>query len=253
MVTPPAISVVVPFFNSERHIGACIDSLQKQRGFDEPYELIFVNNQSMDASASVVSQAPGVILLEEEAPGAYAARNTGIRRATAPIIAFTDADCVVDRDWLKSIRDALREPALAVVVGFFRYPQRASRLLRLLGAYENAKIDYVLNHCAPAQHFSYANNMAVRSSVFEEVGLFEEWQRAADTELIHRLAARRPDLRVAYRRSMRITHLEFVGAQSRMARLRLYTQTNSRVESFRELTLLQRVAALGYLWRHGSN
>ena len=51
MSASPSISVVVPFFNSQRHIGACVDSLSNQKGVDGTYELIFVNNRSTDASA----------------------------------------------------------------------------------------------------------------------------------------------------------------------------------------------------------
>lgn len=248
MHSSPSISVVVPFFNSERHIGACIEGLQNQKGFDDPYELIFVNNRSADGSAAIVSRSAGVVLVEEDLPGAYTARNTGIRQARAPIVAFTDADCKVDTDWLQSIRDGMRDPSVAVLLGYCRYPADASPRLKLLGAYENAKADYVLNHCPADYHFAYANNMAVRAEVFAQVGPFQEWPRAADTELIHRLAKRLPDLRVAYNRAMTITHLEFVGARSRFARLRLYTKTNSKIESFRELSLIQRLAALGCLW-----
>jgi glycosyltransferase involved in cell wall biosynthesis len=244
-----AISVVVPFFNSEQHIGSCIESLLDQRGVDGSYELIFVNNGSTDASASIVEQATEIISLSEATPGAYAARNTGIREATAPVVAFTDADCRVDRDWLRSIQSAMQEPSVAAVVGHVRYPPRASWVLHMLSAYENAKIDYVLGQCEPDRHFAYANNMAVRAAVLEELGGFKEWERAADTELVHRLAAHHPDLRTIYRRSMRVTHLEFVSAWERLRRLRLYANTNSQVDSFQELTFAQRVAAIGRVFR----
>lgn len=247
MRTAPAISVVVPFFDSERYIGACVESLRNQQGLEGSYELIFVNNRSTDASASIVAQAPEIVVLEAETPGAYAARNVGVRRAQAPLIAFTDADCTVDRDWLRSIQQAMRDPSIAILVGHFRYPARASLGLRLLGAYENAKAEYVIDRRPPAQQFAYANNMAVRASVFEELGLFREWKRAADTELLHRLASHRPDLRVAYRRSMRITHLEFESARMRARRLSLYARTNSKIETFQELSLGQRIAASRYL------
>ncbi len=45
---------------------------------------------------------------------------------------------------------------------------------------------------------------------------FEEWQRAADTELVHRLASRRPDLRLVFDPSMRVTHLEFLRLRDRL-------------------------------------
>jgi glycosyltransferase involved in cell wall biosynthesis len=245
----PLISVVVPFYDSERHIAACIESLLAQEGVGGPYEVFLVNNGSSDGSADIVARYEGLTLLEEGAPGAYAARNAAIRRARAPLIAFTDADCVADRDWLRSIREGMSDPAVAVLLGPFRYPAPATLALRLLGAYENAKTEYVIDRCAPPYHFGYANNMAVRASVFAELGLFETWRRAADSELVQRLSARRPDLRLAYLPSMRVTHMEFLTARTRARRLSLYTRTNSRISTFRELGLAQRLGVVARMLR----
>ncbi len=243
------ISVVVPFHDSERTLAACIESLLGQEGLDGRFEVILVDNRSTDTSAKIARRYSSVILLEEETPGAYAARNAGIARAGASIVAFTDADCVADPDWLRSIADGMGDSRMAVLLGHCRYPAEASLALRLLGAYENAKTEYVLHRCAPAHRFAYCNNMAVRASVFEELGPFEPWRRAGDSELVHRLAARRPDLRVAYRPSMRITHLEFVRARDRLRRLELYTGTNSKIATFRELSAAQRLGVLFQLIR----
>jgi hypothetical protein len=85
--------------------------------------------------------------------------------------------------------------------------------------------------------------------VFEELGPFKEWQRAADSELVHRTASARPDLRTAYRPSMRITHHEFTSGRERARRLSLYTRTNSRIETFRELEPSRRLGVLLHLLR----
>jgi glycosyltransferase involved in cell wall biosynthesis len=249
MSEPPRISVVVPFYNRQRYLGACVDALLAQDDVGGPAEIILVDNGSTDNSAAAIRPHPRVTLLREETAGAYAARNTGIRRARAPLIAFTDADCVVDRHWLRTVCDTMRDPTVGIAIGDCRYPAGASLALKLLGAYENAKADYVACHCAAAYHFAYANNMAVRASVFEECGPFREWARAADSELVHRLAARRPDLRLVYRASMRVTHLEFLRVRDRVRRLSLYTQTNSQIASFRELGVAQRVGVLRHLLR----
>ena len=65
-----------------------------------------------------------------------------------------------------------------------------------------------IEHCVAAYYFGYANNMAVRASVFEELGLFKEWERAAASELVQRLALKRQrlDLWLGYWCSMRVTH-----------------------------------------------
>jgi GT2 family glycosyltransferase len=143
----------------------------------------------------------------------------------------------------------MRDPGVAILIGDCWYPAEASRALTWLAAYENAKAEYVVTRCAPAYHFAYANNMAVRASVFEQVGPFREWERAADTELVHRLAAQRPDLRLAYVRGMRVTHLEFLRVRDRLRRLSLYTKTNSQIASFRELGASERAGVFLHLLR----
>ncbi|MDA8019277.1 MAG: glycosyltransferase family 2 protein [Thermoanaerobaculia bacterium] len=245
----PVISVVVPFFRSEEHITACVESLLSSRDeLNENVELLFVDNAAPDRSVQLLRRYEEVTLLREDRPGAYAARNAALRVARAPLVAFTDADCAVDPGWLRAIRTGFTDPVVGVLLGHVRYPPDASRVLRLLCAYENTKTEYVLG-LPTAYHFAYCNNMAVRASIFEEIGLFEEWQRAGDTELVHRLAARRPDLCLAFRPEMEVTHLEFRLARERARRLSLYTSTNSKIASFRELSLRQR---LGVLWRMAS-
>ena len=245
----PLVSVVVPFFQSERHIGACIESLLAQRDVGGPFEVILIDNGARDRSAEIARGYDGITLLAESAPGAYAARNTGIRRAAAPIIALTDADCVADPDWLRAVLDGMRDPAVGALIGHCRYPREASPLLHLLGAYENAKARYVLER-APAHWFAYANNMAVRRALFDELGPFREWKRAGDSEFVHRMAAARPELRLEFRAAMRVTHLEFVRGLARARRLSLYTETNQQIGTFRELTVWQRLGVLGRMpWR----
>ena len=245
----PVVSVVVPFFDSERHIGASIESLLGQTAVGGPFEVILVDNGSKDGSPGIVRRYPDLIVLEELTPGAYAARNAGLRKARAPLIGFTDADCVVDRDWLRSVRDGMQDSTVGVLLGHCRYPPEASLGLRLLGAYENAKAEYVTSRCAPAHHFAYANNMAVRASLFERLGPFKEWKRAGDSELAHRLASSGEKLRLVYRPSMRVTHMEFLRSRDRARRLSLYTQTNQQIETFRELSVAQRVRVLLHLLR----
>jgi glycosyltransferase involved in cell wall biosynthesis len=247
----PCVSVVVPFLNSERHIAACIESLLGQVEVGGPFEILFIDNGSSDGSPAIVARYSELTVLEERAPGAYAARNAGVRRARAPVIAFTDADCVVDRDWLRSIREGMRDPTIAILLGHCRYAPQASLALRLLGAYENAKTEYVISSCPVAHHFGYANNMAVRASIFAQLGLFKEWERAADSELVQRLASSGLALRPAYRPAMRVTHMEFLRARERARRLSLYSRTNLKIETFRELGLLQRLGVFLHLLRGG--
>lgn len=112
------ISVIVPVWNGEAVLGRCLDALERQTLPREAFELIVIDNGSSDATATIAGQYPGVRLMVEATPGSYAARNTAIAQATAPIIAFTDADCVPDADWLaRALEAAERHPGFGVLAG----------------------------------------------------------------------------------------------------------------------------------------
>jgi glycosyltransferase involved in cell wall biosynthesis len=58
------------------------------------YEIIFVDNGSVENIEVLVSQFPQTSFTNEPKPGSYAARNKRISIARGEIIAFTDSDCV---------------------------------------------------------------------------------------------------------------------------------------------------------------
>ncbi|HEY5350497.1 MAG TPA: glycosyltransferase [Candidatus Lustribacter sp.] len=103
------VSVVVPVYNGERTLGDCLRSLQAQNLPNVAYELIVVDDGSDDASATIATGF-GARVVRQPNAGAAAARNAGLSAARADWIAFTDADCVASRGWLKTL---LRSAALA--------------------------------------------------------------------------------------------------------------------------------------------
>jgi glycosyltransferase involved in cell wall biosynthesis len=91
-----SVSVVIPAHNAARFIGQAIESVfqQCEAAADLDLDVIVVDNTSTDATCDVVQRDFGskVRLLHEPKPGAACARNAGIAAATAPLIAFLDAD-----------------------------------------------------------------------------------------------------------------------------------------------------------------
>src|SRR5262245_6871280 len=95
----PHVSVVVPVFNAQQTIRACIQSLLRLNYPKPNLELIFVDNVSTDRTPEILRQyQPDIRILHQSKKGPAAARNKGILNAAAEIIAFTDSDCVVDPD-----------------------------------------------------------------------------------------------------------------------------------------------------------
>lgn len=117
-MTAPKISVIVPVWNGEAVLGRCLTALADQTLPREDYDVIVVDNGSTDATAAVARGFAGVQLLSEPTPGSYAARNMAIGVAAAPLIAFTDADCVPDPHWLEcALAAAGRYPEFGVLAG----------------------------------------------------------------------------------------------------------------------------------------
>ncbi|MDD5671062.1 MAG: glycosyltransferase family 2 protein [Candidatus Omnitrophica bacterium] len=223
------ISVIVPFYNAEHYLEACIQSLRTQTLDRHRFEIIFVNNGSSDRSCDIVRQYPDLQLLHEKKPGSYAARNCGLRVARGEIVAFTDADCVVAKDWLSRIEDGMQRTRSALVLGKRLFPPHVSNWLRIFQHYENAKVSYVVGLKLRPYFFGFTNNMAVQREVFDRVGMFREWKRAADTEFVQRCIAHDPAIAISYLPEVQITHLEITTVTKWLCKMGLYGESNERV------------------------
>lgn len=109
------ISVVIPCFNAQRHIGQAIRSALEQS--HPPREVLVVDDGSTDDSASIVNGfgAP-VRLLESEHVGAAGARNRGARMATGNAVMFLDADDVLGPTALAAGTTGLKREREGVVL-----------------------------------------------------------------------------------------------------------------------------------------
>ena len=102
MIKPnkPEISVVIPAYNEAKYLPKCLESIIKQT-FNN-YEIIVVDNNSTDNTAWI-ARSFGARVVKEKIQGMIPARERGFREAKAEIIARTDADTVVTKDWLEKI------------------------------------------------------------------------------------------------------------------------------------------------------
>lgn len=116
----PFFSVVIPMHNSARTIRRCLDSLL---ALDHPsYEVILVDDGSSDDTPNIARSFDAFRLIELPKGGPSRARNEGIRRARGHLVAFTDSDCVVDRDWLAELEKGFTDQNVAGVGGAQRSP-----------------------------------------------------------------------------------------------------------------------------------
>src|SRR4051794_13704771 len=102
----PMLSIVLCTYNRAPLLARALTALVAAAADDA--ELIVVDNNSTDGTAGVVRQfADGPLhirAVHEPRQGLSFARNTGICAARGELIAFTDDDVVVGREWIKSLR-----------------------------------------------------------------------------------------------------------------------------------------------------
>jgi len=89
----PAVSVIIPAYNTAGHIGAALASVFAQSFTD--FEVIVINDGSPDSEQlepAIAPYLPRIIYLKQENRGPSAARNLGINRARGEFLAFLDSD-----------------------------------------------------------------------------------------------------------------------------------------------------------------
>ena len=100
----PKLSIIVCTYNGAKRVPQCLDALKRQKQHDL-LEIIVVDDGSSDDTFAVITAAlqdttlPHIIIRHSVNKGLGQARNTGIEASSAPIVAFTDDDCVPPEDW----------------------------------------------------------------------------------------------------------------------------------------------------------
>jgi len=191
------ISVVVPAYDEERYLPACLKALQRQSLPAENYEVVVVDNASTDATAEVARRY-GARVISEPRKGVARARQTGFEAARGEIMASTDADTRVPADWLARIVAHFEaDPALGAVYGPVHWPE-GHPIEQWALRYPVTRVLWVSNRVG--RSLWWGSNFAVRREIFYAAGGFPvDWPSGEDTDLslrVSRLAPIRfdPDL-----------------------------------------------------------
>lgn len=176
----PFISVVIPAYNEEKYLPLCLKALQKQTYPKNRYDITVVDNNSKDKTADIAKRA-GVKVINEKKQGHVFALNTGMTRATGTIIAATDADTEVKKNWLDVIEGAFRDPEVVAVTGSAHYKSK-SKVTRNLVKF--SYYAYLKLHFAVGKPSLSGLNLAVRKKAFYEIkGLDTRYNIFGDIEL----------------------------------------------------------------------
>lgn len=108
------ISVVIPVYNEEKYIVACLDSLKDQEVLAD--EIIVVDNNCTDKTVEIASKY-NVKIVKQPIQGMIPARNMGFDNAMGDILVRCDSDSIAPRNWIKIIKENFEKDNLVGLFG----------------------------------------------------------------------------------------------------------------------------------------
>ena len=248
----PRLSVVICSRNGAAGVDRCLRALAEQTIRPAP-EVIVVDDGSADGTADVACGHGAVVLRHETSRGPAAARNTGARVASAPILAFLDDDCEPEPRWAEQLVGTYRGDVIGVA-GALLVGGRPGFMLGYLARHnplEPQELNlarsrrlwyrlylYLARQWAPPRARGprdicscAAANMSVWHDAFREVGGFDERISFAseDDDLCRRLRQAFPAGRLVFAPGARAVHHFKPSPWDALRRRRAYGQGAARM------------------------
>ena len=160
------VSVVIPAYNEEKHIAEALKHFLAQE--EKADEIIVVDNNSTDKTIEIAKKY-GAHVVEEKNQGMIPARNRGFNAARYEIIARTDADTHVPKDWIKRIKENFTKNknlvGLSGTTHFYDFPihnklQHSQWQNKAIFAFIKSQIKHAT---------LYGPNMAIRKNAWEKI------------------------------------------------------------------------------------
>ena len=110
------VSIIIPVRNEASLLKTCLESISNLVYPRDKIEVIIADGMSTDNTAEVAKEFGAKVVLNEKitvSPG----RNVAFKYASGDIIAFTDADCIVDKDWISNSLKYFKDDKIACVGG----------------------------------------------------------------------------------------------------------------------------------------
>lgn len=178
----PQVSVIIPVRDQPVDIVECLQSLANLDYPQDRLEIVVVDDGSASRISEVVAAFNVTVIRLEKSQGAAACRNMGVEKAHGDVLAFIDADCVADKNWLREIVPFFETEGMGAVGGFVdsyykklnldRYEQVSSSLN--LGGRLIFQNDRESNFYVPSC------NMLVSRQAFLAVGGFKGGMRVGE-------------------------------------------------------------------------
>lgn len=160
------MSVVISAYNEQEYLPKCLDAIIKQTFPRQDFEIVVVDNNSTDKTAEI-ARSYGARVVPEKRQGNTFALSAGLNAAEGEVIASTDADTIVYKNWLEVIYEAFRDKNVVGATGTVDLKignDFTSHIAEIIYEYF-LRVNFLIGKA----HFS-GFNFAVRKSVLDEIG-----------------------------------------------------------------------------------
>lgn len=157
------VSVIVPVFNGEKTIGACLESIKRQLTAED--ELIVIDDASTDQTGKLIADFPAKYTRNSENQGPAVSRNIGADKAQGDILVFIDSDVVLKDDELEIVKKYFELHTNVDVVTGSLDPDLISH--NFYTDYKNLYMNYIFSKCDRNINFIYGSFCAIRKQKFQ--------------------------------------------------------------------------------------
>lgn len=167
----PRVSLIVPAYNEEERIEACLRAAVDQ---SVPlHEIIVVDNNSTDRTVEIVrtmqQQNPKAnirLIFERDKQGLIPARDTGFNAATGDVLGRVDSDSILTPDWTRNVQRAFRDQYVMALTGPVMYYDMP---FPLLGLRVDDSFRKLLMRVNREYRFVFGSNMALRADAWRVI------------------------------------------------------------------------------------
>jgi cellulose synthase/poly-beta-1,6-N-acetylglucosamine synthase-like glycosyltransferase len=189
-------SILIPVYNEEKVIEGCLNSILKNDFPANMYEVVIINDGSTDDSAQIIEkfiqkhQNYNLHFLSKKNAGKASAQNLGLKQATGRYILITDADAVVEKNWIRKVTEKLKNYDIVIGSHYANNPktilQKAQNSHFLLRFRYDGVIGIPPN----------GNNNSFRKEIIDIIGFFDETKTSVTGDFIDK--SKKMKLKILY-------------------------------------------------------
>ncbi len=249
------VTVIIPIYNGENDLPDLLKCLYEQTYDRALVEYLLVDNNSSDRTAEILQAAVEKAvnnnfqirhLTENKIQSSYAARNLGIRNSSYDILAFTDADCRPQPDWLSNLVKPFTNQQIGVVVGEIIALHGNSLLEQYAQRNQLMSQHFLLKH--PFGAYGQTANIAIRKQALVKSGLFRpHLTTGGDADICWRI--QQQGWKLEYAADAIISHRHRATLNNFRSQFRRYGRSNYYLHQLHGVDLMRELTTKEIIYR----